>query len=91
MSPIRVGMIGLSARAKTSWASTAHLPYLLQAPEGKYIIIALCNSSVSAAQAAIEAYSLPASTKAYGNPDDLAHDQEVRSGLRWDIRKKLWY
>lgn len=63
---IRVGVIGLSARAKTSWASSAHLPYL-QASGGKYVIIALCNSSVSAAESAIEAYNLPASTKAYGS------------------------
>ena len=76
MSPIRVGLIGLSARAKTGWASIAHLPYL-KASNGKYVITALCNSSVSAAQAAIEAYNLPASTKAYGSPEDLANDQEV--------------
>ena len=73
---IRVGVIGLSANAKTSWASSAHLPYL-QASGGKYVITALCNSSVSAAQSAIEAYDLPASIKAYGNPQDLAHDSEV--------------
>ncbi|KAK7000168.1 hypothetical protein R3P38DRAFT_3616718 [Favolaschia claudopus] len=29
MSPIRNGLIGLSASAKTAWASAAHLPYLL--------------------------------------------------------------
>ena len=74
MSPIRVGMIGLSA--KTGWASNAHLPYL-KASNGKYVITALCNSSVSAAQAAIEAYDLPTSTKAYGSPEDLANDREV--------------
>ena len=73
---IRVGLIGLSANAKTSWASSAHLPYL-QSSESKYTITALCNSSVSAAQSAIEAYNLPASTKAYGNPQDLAEDSEV--------------
>ena len=73
---IRVGLIGLSARAKTSWASSAHLPYL-QASGGKYVITALCNSSIPAAQSAIEAYRLPASTKAYGNPQDLAEDPEV--------------
>lgn len=76
MSPIRVGMIGLSARTKTSWASNAHLPYL-KASNDKYVITALCNSSVSAAQAAIEAYNFPASTKAYGSPEDLANDGEV--------------
>ena len=76
MSPIRVGIIGLSARAKTSWASDAHLPYL-QASISKYVITALCNSSISAAQAAIEAYRLDAGTKAYGNPEDLANDTDV--------------
>ena len=73
---IRVGVIGLSASAKTSWASSAHLPYL-QSSAGKYVIIALCNSSVSAAHSAIKAYNLPISTKAYGNPQDLAEDAEV--------------
>lgn len=76
MPPIRVGIIGLSAGAKTSWASTAHLPYL-QTSRGKYAIVALCNSSVSAAQSAIKAYGLPDSTKAYGDPKDLASDTEV--------------
>ena len=81
MSPIRVGMIGLSARAKTSWASNAHLPYL-QASNGKYVITALCNSSVSAAKSAIEAYHLSASTKAYGTPEELANDPEVCSYMK---------
>ena len=35
---------------------------------------ALCNSSVLAAQSATEAYNLPATTKANGNPQDLAED-----------------
>lgn len=70
-------MIGLSATAKTSWASGAHLPYL-QSSQEKFILTALCNSSVAAAQSAIKAYDLPASTKAYGNPEDFANDQEVR-------------
>ena len=65
MSPIRVGLIGLSASAKTSWAANAHLPYLMSS-QSKYTITALCNSSIVAAKAAIEAFDLPASTKAYG-------------------------
>ncbi len=80
MSPaqIRVALIGLSASAKTAWASKAHLPYLLS-PLGrsKYEVVALLNSSVAAAHAAIEAYDLPASTRAYGNPAELAADPEV--------------
>ncbi|KAL8797807.1 MAG: hypothetical protein Q9195_000159 [Heterodermia aff. obscurata] len=76
MAPIRVGIIGLSARAATSWASRAHLPYLL-ASNGKYEIKALCNSSVDTAQAAIDAYKLPSSTKAYGDPQALANDPDI--------------
>ena len=80
MSPIRVGIVGLSPNAVTSWASRAHLPYLL-ASEGKYEIKALCNSSVESAQAAIETYKLPSATKAYGNPEDLARDPDVRYSI----------
>ncbi|KAK4119500.1 NAD(P)-binding protein [Parathielavia appendiculata] len=75
---IRVALIGLSSSAKTAWASRAHLPYLLS-PRGssKYEIVALLNSSVSAAQDAIRAYDLPASTRAYGDPAALAADRDV--------------
>ncbi|KAK5657962.1 hypothetical protein OQA88_2514 [Cercophora sp. LCS_1] len=78
MAPIRVALIGLSASAKTSWASRAHLPYLLS-PTGrsKYQIVALLNSSVDAARAAIKTYDLPASTRAYGSPSDLAADPDI--------------
>ena len=79
MAPIRVGIIGLSSKATTSWASRAHLPYLL-ASNGKYEIKALCNSSVDAAEAAINSYKLPSSTKAYGDPQALANDPDVRLG-----------
>lgn len=77
MAPIRVGIIGLSKAAKTSWAGSAHLPYLI-ASNGKYEIKALCNSSKESAQKAIDGFNLPSSTKAYGNPQDLANDPEVR-------------
>ncbi|KAL2127594.1 hypothetical protein VTI74DRAFT_10449 [Chaetomium olivicolor] len=76
---IRLALIGLSASAQTAWASRAHLPYLLS-PRGqsKYQIVALLNSSVSAARTAIATYSLPAdSVRAYGDPADLANDDEV--------------
>ncbi|KAF4989955.1 hypothetical protein FGRMN_8797 [Fusarium graminum] len=78
MAPIRTAIVGLSSSAKTSWASNAHLPYLLS-PRGrsKYQIVALQNSSVEAAQKAIAHYDLPPETKAYGSPDDLAKDTEV--------------
>jgi predicted dehydrogenase len=76
--PIRVGLIGLSSAAKTAWASRAHLPYLLS-PRGKskYQITALLNSSVQAAESAIETYGLPKETKAYGDPASLAADPNV--------------
>lgn len=76
--PIRTAIIGLSSTATTSWASTAHLPSLLT-PTGqsKFQIVALLNSSVSAAQSAIKTYNLPPDTKAYGSPDDLAADPDV--------------
>lgn len=78
MAPIRTAIIGLSSSAKTSWASNAHLPYLLS-PRGrsKYQIVALQNSSVEAAQKAIAHYNLPPETKAYGSPEDLASDKDV--------------
>ncbi|KAH6634749.1 hypothetical protein B0J18DRAFT_471661 [Chaetomium sp. MPI-SDFR-AT-0129] len=76
---LRVAIIGLSASAITSWASTAHLPNLLS-PSGRtrFRIVALCNSSLTAAHAAIAAYHLdPLTTRAYGDPDSLARDEEV--------------
>jgi len=56
-------------------ACSAHLPYLLASPH--YEITALCNSSVSSAQAAIKRYNLPPTTKSYGSPDNLAQDPDV--------------
>ncbi|KAH6877107.1 hypothetical protein B0T10DRAFT_552224 [Thelonectria olida] len=78
MAPIRTAIVGLSASAKTSWASLAHLPYLLS-PRGrsKYEIVALLNSSVEAAQNAIKHFNLPKETKAYGDPQALADDKSV--------------
>lgn len=79
MSPLRLALVGLSSTAKTSWASNAHLPYLLS-PRGRarFTIVALLNSSEAAARAAIAAYGLdPATTKAYGTPDALAADPDV--------------
>ncbi|KAL9085804.1 MAG: hypothetical protein Q9165_007436 [Trypethelium subeluteriae] len=78
MAPIRLALIGLSASAKTSWAVEGHLPYLLS-PTGrsKYQIVALLNSSVDAAKSAVVTFELPASTKAYGSPQDLANDPDI--------------
>lgn len=72
MAPVRVGLIGLSGTPPdkyegTSWAASAHLPYLTASPH--YEIVALLNTTVESAKAAIERYKLPAETKAYGNPD----------------------
>ena len=78
MAPIRTAIIGLSASAITSWASSAHLPYLLSARgREKYTIVALCNSSVEAARRAIETYKLGPETRAYGDPQALADDKDV--------------
>lgn len=70
---IRAAIIGLSSSAVTSWASAAYLPGLLS-PIGrsKITIKALLNSSLDVAQSAVQAYNLPADTKAYGSPDALA-------------------
>ena len=78
-SPIPTALIGLSASAATSWAANAHLPYLLS-PRGqaKYKIVALLNSSVEAARKAIAHFNLPAETRAYGDPHDLAADPDVK-------------
>ncbi|KAI0905368.1 oxidoreductase [Ustulina deusta] len=84
MAPIRVGIIGLrpapeysSSRVQPGyWAVIAHLPALRAMPED-YEVIAVCNSSVQSAAAAIKQYGLPESTKAYGSPEDLANDPLV--------------
>ena len=76
--PIRVGLIGLSQSAKTSWASQAHLPYLLsERGRQRYKIVALCNSSKEAAQRAISGYELSSDVKAYGSPEELAADPGI--------------
>ncbi|KAL0939961.1 oxidoreductase family protein [Colletotrichum truncatum] len=78
MTLIRVAIVGLASSDNTSWASNAHLPYLLS-PKGreKYQIVALCNSSVEKARHAIKVYDLPAETKAFGDPGALAKDEDV--------------
>lgn len=78
MAPIRVALIGLSSSATTSWASVAHLPYLLsERGQSKFKIVALLNSSVQAAKDAISTYNLPSDTRAYGDPASLAADPNV--------------
>lgn len=79
MAPIRLAIIGLSSSAVTSWASSAHIPYLLSARGRiKYNIVALCNSSVESAKKAIRAYDLDVDkTRAYGDPAALAADPDI--------------
>jgi predicted dehydrogenase len=78
MAPIRLGIIGLSGKNLSSWASTAHLPYLVS-PRGRslYEIVAVCNSNIDSARLAIEIFQLPPDTRAYSNPHDLAQDADV--------------
>jgi predicted dehydrogenase len=78
MTTIRVALIGLSWTAKTSWAAQGHLPYLLSA-KGRlsHEVVALLNSSVTAAEAARDYFDLPVSVKAYGDPHALAQDDSV--------------
>jgi predicted dehydrogenase len=73
MAPIRIGFIGLSSTK--SWSVWAHLPYLKDST--KYEIVALCNSSLESAKAAVKAHDLPSTTKTYGSPEDLAADPDV--------------
>lgn len=73
-TPIRVGIVGLSAKPAT-WGMLAHLPRLVSSPN--YTIVALCNSSIPAAEAAIKAYKLPSTTKAYDTYEALANDPDV--------------
>ncbi|KAL8715391.1 MAG: hypothetical protein Q9220_000724 [cf. Caloplaca sp. 1 TL-2023] len=80
-SKIRVGLIGLNAPPKgtptgTSWAASAHLPYLKASQ--KYKIVALQNSDADKAALAIKAFDLnPEEVKAYGTPEDIANDTNV--------------
>lgn len=79
MSPIRVGLIGLSTATNPlqpgAWATMAHLPAILASPH--YELVALCNSTVQSAKASIAQHKLPPNVKAYGSPEDLAQDPDV--------------
>jgi predicted dehydrogenase len=78
-TPIQVGLIGLGVSenswAPGAWAYTSHLPAFLYSPH--YVITALCNSSVTSAEASIHKHKLGADVKAYGNPSDIAADPNV--------------
>jgi predicted dehydrogenase len=72
MAPIRIGFVGLS---KKGWGKLAHWPYLSKT--SNYKIVAICNSSKASSEAIIKELELPASTKAYGSPEELANDADV--------------
>jgi predicted dehydrogenase len=95
-SPIRVGIIGLGAKTGSFvpgvWAVQGHLPYLMSSPD--YLITAVCNSSVSSAQASIEFHSLGSDVRAHGSPEAIANDPNVdlvvvtvRVGLHYALTK----
>lgn len=63
MSPIRIGIIGLSPGA---WAANAHLPYL-KSSGSKFKIVAVCNSSVESAAKSVKDLGLAEGVKTYGN------------------------
>ncbi|KAL4981262.1 hypothetical protein BDW68DRAFT_197315 [Aspergillus falconensis] len=73
MSPIRIGIIGLSPGA---WAAKAHLPYL-QSPNSKFEIVAVCNSTVESAAKSVRDLSLTGRVKTYGNVQDIADDNDI--------------
>ena len=76
MSPINVGIIGLSAE-KGAWAINAHVSPLTSAPlSEKYSLKAVGTSRPETAKAAATAYGIP-EDKAYSTPEDMANDPDV--------------
>ncbi|KAL2834028.1 hypothetical protein BJY01DRAFT_253265 [Aspergillus pseudoustus] len=71
-SPIRVGLIGLSAGG--GWAPAAHLPYLQNS--SKYTITAVCNSSLESGRKALEQYNLD-SAKPYDSVESMCDSDTV--------------
>ncbi|EPE05174.1 oxidoreductase family protein [Ophiostoma piceae UAMH 11346] len=71
----KVAIVGLSARGATGWGSNAHLPYLLsERGRQNFTIVALLNSSDSAARGAIAQFELAATVKPYGDAQTFADD-----------------
>jgi len=68
--PVRVGIIGLSARG--GWAATSHVPALAALPG--YELVALSASSPESTRAAGEAFGVP---HVYDDPAALAASDEV--------------
>jgi predicted dehydrogenase len=76
MAPIRVGIVGLSTNPSgSSWAKTAHLPYLKANPH--YEITGVLNSSLQSSQSAVREFDLSATAKAYGDIDTMASDPDI--------------
>lgn len=76
MSPINLGIIGLSAD-KAAWATSAHVTPITSAPlSEKYSLKAIGTSRPETAKAAATAYDIP-EDKAYSNPEDIANDPDV--------------
>ncbi|KAI1874850.1 uncharacterized protein JN550_002279 [Neoarthrinium moseri] len=58
-----------------AWGVIAHLRSLQVLDQ--YEIVAVANSTVESAQKSIKHHGLPAGTKAYGTPEDIANDPNV--------------
>ena len=74
MAPIRIGIIGLSAKPG-AWAALAHFPRLAISPN--FEIVAMCNSSLESTRAAIKAHNLPSTVRAYDSYDKIAADSGI--------------
>ena len=76
MSPIRLGIIGLSTDS-SAWATRAHVSPLTTFPLSyKYTITAVSTSRPETGKAAAKAYGI-SEDKAYSSPEDIASDPDV--------------
>lgn len=80
MPPTRVGLIGLKPVTDGSrlgaWGVNGHLRSIQGLPS-LYEIVAVANSTIESSQKSIEVHKLPATTRAYDNPEDIATDPNV--------------
>jgi predicted dehydrogenase len=75
MSPVRVGLVGLSPTSTSGWAQLTHLPYLQTSPH--YEITGILNSSLESSRAAIQTFDLAATAKPYEDIESLAASPDV--------------
>lgn len=68
-APVRVGIIGAST---SGWARTAHLPAIASIPGME--VTAVSTTRLESARATAEEFGVP---RAYNNPHDLIHDDQV--------------